>query len=192
MPLAFQSISHGEIAFGFFNIETDCLLLDRLFFFCDDFCAAVDELRREGKAKLDGFTFDSREKIGDLLGAINGVRFTGFLGELYRRWPFPQDPEGFRQKLYGSVNRAQTIEVLEKWGAAASISLSRLEGGLFPSAPMSFPRKGSWRFWPMCGGAATPPGSGTKRGCTPLMWINFAIFSKSGKFRRLVITFLRI
>ena len=28
MPLAFDSISHGSIAFGFFNIESDMLLLD--------------------------------------------------------------------------------------------------------------------------------------------------------------------
>ena len=30
MPLAFESLSHGTIAFGFFNIESDLLLLDRL------------------------------------------------------------------------------------------------------------------------------------------------------------------
>ena len=29
MPLAFESLSHGTIAFGFFNIESDLLLLDR-------------------------------------------------------------------------------------------------------------------------------------------------------------------
>ncbi len=44
MPLAFQSLSHGQIAFGFFNIETDMLLLDIHFFFADDFCRAVREL----------------------------------------------------------------------------------------------------------------------------------------------------
>jgi hypothetical protein len=31
MPLAFQSLSHGTITFGFFNIESDMLLLDRYF-----------------------------------------------------------------------------------------------------------------------------------------------------------------
>jgi len=28
MPLAFESLSHGTIAFGFFNIESDMLLLE--------------------------------------------------------------------------------------------------------------------------------------------------------------------
>jgi hypothetical protein len=30
MPLAFESINHGTIAFGFFNIESDMLLLDKI------------------------------------------------------------------------------------------------------------------------------------------------------------------
>ncbi|MGD2186296.1 MAG: hypothetical protein PVI71_09215 [Desulfobacterales bacterium] len=32
MPLAFESLSHGSIAFGFFNIETDMLLLENYFY----------------------------------------------------------------------------------------------------------------------------------------------------------------
>jgi hypothetical protein len=35
MPLAFESLSHGTIAFGFFNIESDMLLLDRYFLFAE-------------------------------------------------------------------------------------------------------------------------------------------------------------
>ena len=37
MPLEFQSISHGKIAFGFFNIETDMILLGHYFLFARDF-----------------------------------------------------------------------------------------------------------------------------------------------------------
>lgn len=33
MPLSFESRSHGPVAFGFFNIESDMLLLERTFFF---------------------------------------------------------------------------------------------------------------------------------------------------------------
>jgi hypothetical protein len=32
MPLSFESRSHGPVAFGFFNIESDMLLLERTFF----------------------------------------------------------------------------------------------------------------------------------------------------------------
>lgn len=35
MPLAFQSLNRGRAAFGFFNIETDMLLLDNHFMFAD-------------------------------------------------------------------------------------------------------------------------------------------------------------
>jgi len=40
MPLTFESLSHGTIAFGFFNIESDMLLCDRYFLFADDLCLA--------------------------------------------------------------------------------------------------------------------------------------------------------
>ena len=33
MPLSFESQSHGQVAFGFFNIASDMLLLERYFFF---------------------------------------------------------------------------------------------------------------------------------------------------------------
>jgi len=38
MPISFLSKSHGRIPIGFFNIETDMLLMDRYFFFSTDFC----------------------------------------------------------------------------------------------------------------------------------------------------------
>ena len=44
MPLAFESLSHGTIAFGFFNIESDMLLLDRYFLFAEDFCSYLKNI----------------------------------------------------------------------------------------------------------------------------------------------------
>ena len=41
MPLAFRSISHGILPFGFFNIESDLLLLDHYFLFASNFCKNV-------------------------------------------------------------------------------------------------------------------------------------------------------
>jgi hypothetical protein len=35
MPLAFESISHGTIVFGFFSINADMLLLEQYFFILD-------------------------------------------------------------------------------------------------------------------------------------------------------------
>lgn len=129
MPLTFSSLSHGTVAFGFFNIETDALLLDRLFFFCTDFCAAVCEL--EGArgtpapaVSLAGYAFDDPSLIGDLLGAIHGTRHEGYLGEVYRRWPFPSDPEQFRQRLSGAENRDASEALLRVWSRPTTLPVT--------------------------------------------------------------------
>jgi hypothetical protein len=44
MPLSFESISHGAIAFGFFNIDSDMLLLDQHFLFGSEFCLHIGEM----------------------------------------------------------------------------------------------------------------------------------------------------
>ena len=44
MPLAFESLSHGTIAFGFFNIDSDMLLLEKYFLFATDFCRQILDL----------------------------------------------------------------------------------------------------------------------------------------------------
>ncbi len=116
MPLAFASISHGRVAFGFYNVETDSLLLEDLFFFCTDFCRAVTRLREPGthRVEIPGHVFERREDIGDLMGAIHGIRLEGYLGEIYRIWPFPRDPALFRQKLRGHENRPRVEEILDR------------------------------------------------------------------------------
>lgn len=137
MPLAFDSLSHGTVAFGFFNIETDCLLLDRLFFFCTDFCGVVGELANaaantgRAESSLPGYAFSRSDEIGDLVRAIHGTRQVGFLGEVYRLWPFPAESEGFRQKLYGARNREPVEDLLRERATALEIKLTAdLEEGL--------------------------------------------------------------
>ena len=103
MPLSFNSKSHGNIAFGFFNIETDMLLLEDLFFFANHFCHKIIDLAEQSNNSsnsviLEGFCINDRIKIGNLHNAIQGVNFTGFIGETYSKFPFPSNPEGFKQK----------------------------------------------------------------------------------------------
>ena len=102
MPLSFESMSHGTIAFGFFNIESDMLLLEQYFLFGSEFCRHISEMAENADAaqfKSDWpvYTIEDRSQIGDLMGAIHGIRFTGFIGELYRRYPFPAEPADFKQ-----------------------------------------------------------------------------------------------
>ena len=102
MPLTFRSLNHGNIAFGFFNIESDMLLLENYFFFSTAFCRHLSRLAEE--ADLDSamdlfpvYVIDNPGDIGDLMGAIHGLHFTGFIGDVYRRFPFPDSLRYFKQ-----------------------------------------------------------------------------------------------
>ena len=120
MPLSFDSINCGSIAFGFFNIDSDMLLLDRYFFFSTEFCehlASIVESDEGGsfKAFWQVYHIDDPEDIGDLTGAIYGVHYQGFIGELYRQFPFPNKPENFKQKPEGVKNRAILEHMIAKY-----------------------------------------------------------------------------
>jgi hypothetical protein len=129
VPLAFESLSHGTIAFGFFNIESDMLLLDRYFLFAENFCSYVKTMARS--AAVEPYQSDwtihfveSIEAIGDLSGAIHGVRYTGFIGELYCRFPFPRQQEDFKQKPEGYQTQSLVLEILKKYAQLREISVA--------------------------------------------------------------------
>ena len=129
MPLAFRSLSHGTVAFGFFNVATDAMLLDRLFFFASDFCAAVVDLCARGRASMGGWRIDEQEGVGDLHGAIAGRDHSGLIGATYARWPFPADPDLFHQDPAGHVSRAEARGMMETFGEAGEIVLRVEDGG---------------------------------------------------------------
>lgn len=117
MPLSFESMNHGTIAFGFFNIESDMLVLEHYFIFASDFCQLIGDMAVQSnqeayKNNWPVYVIEERENIGDLIGAIHGIRFTGFIGELYRRFPFPEKPEDFKQKAKGQQNQALVREMI--------------------------------------------------------------------------------
>jgi hypothetical protein len=127
MPLAFQSMSHREVAFGFFNVETNMILLNNYFFFSDDFCAGVSALADftalEG-AHVDVDSYVLAEKdVGNLTGAIHGFDFSGFIGETYRKFPFPREMERFRQSPDGHRTRRIIEDIITKY---AGLTRTRL------------------------------------------------------------------
>ena len=126
MPLAFESLNRGTVAFGFFNIDTDLLLLQQYFLFADDFCGhilrlAEDKEQETREALWEVYSIDDPRKIGDLMAAIHGIRYTGFIGEVYKRFPFPKREAEFKQKPEGFQNRDWMISLLEKWAARKTI-----------------------------------------------------------------------
>jgi hypothetical protein len=125
MPLAFDSLSHGKIAFGFFNIETDLLLLNRYFFFASDFCRhlieAAEGIRKGERESAWEVYFLEEAAAGNLMGAIHGFDLQGFIGEIYRLFPFPEDPDGFKQNPEGDHTRPLIESILLKYGPKADI-----------------------------------------------------------------------
>lgn len=148
MPLGFDSRSHGTLAFGFFHIETDMLLLQQLFFFASDFCAALVELARADAGRphagtLPGFVIDQARRVGDLRGALAGSAPHGFIGELYRLRPFPGPGPGFRQKTRGEASRLEVEEVIGRFGRATELPLRADPAeGIFALDEYLFDRQG--------------------------------------------------
>jgi hypothetical protein len=125
MPLAFESISHGKIAFGFFNIETDMILLENYFLFAEDFCRYLCEAAENEKNSFKTVWEVYRiqhENIGNLMGAIHGIDLRGFLGEVYRLFPFPKKEEEFKQNPEGYKNRRVVETMMQRYGERATAS----------------------------------------------------------------------
>jgi hypothetical protein len=126
VPLEFHSLSHGRIAFGFFNIDTDLLLLEKYFFFAHFFCNTVEIIASWKDHKVDnfvlsGYVIERFGDIGNLMGAIHGIDLKGFIGAVYQLFPFPQRPEEFKQKLDGKTNKAVVETLINHWGQPVKI-----------------------------------------------------------------------
>ncbi|MGQ9646897.1 MAG: hypothetical protein ACUVWO_10200 [Thermodesulfobacteriota bacterium] len=126
MPLEFQSISHGKIAFGFFNIETDMILLNETFLFGEDFCRYIVQFAEsEGdayEAPWEVYLIPNRMDMGNLMGAIHGFDDRGFIGEVYTLFPFPAKKEAFKQNPEGFQNRPVIEKVIQRYARRINIS----------------------------------------------------------------------
>jgi len=143
MPLSFRSKNHGNIAFGFFNIESDMLLLENYFFFADDFCRLLSKTAKKDSDKENQFLFKvyyiaDPSKIGDLMGAIHNIRFTGFIGSIYRLFPFPDDPDAFKQNPEGYQTRDIVEKEIKNFAETKKIKIKFLQNKYF--------HIGSYRF----------------------------------------------
>jgi hypothetical protein len=128
MPLAFHCSSHGIVSFGFFNIKTDLLLLENYFFFAEDSCNCIAKIAQNSNDDVIIENFEIYEiypyqKIGDLGSAIEGVKYEGFIGEIYKLFPFPKDMADFKQDPEGWRNRDVVLEVLKRYAEAKHVVL---------------------------------------------------------------------
>jgi hypothetical protein len=126
MPLAFQSLSQGEVAFGFFNIETDMILLNQYFFFASDFCGDVSALASfdHGRLETHWKAYILKEgDVGNLMAAIHGIHFSGFIGETYRLFPFPKESWAFKQNPDGYKTREVIEDMIRRYASPSHIAI---------------------------------------------------------------------
>ena len=50
------------------------------------------------------------------MGAIHGTLYSGFIGELYRKFPFPKEAEQFKQNPSGSRTQALVRDMISVYG----------------------------------------------------------------------------
>ena len=75
MSLEFDSLNHGRIAFAFFNIETDMILLEHYFLFAQDFCGQICKYAQSSvnqiyESSSDIFFIENNLNVGNLMGAF--------------------------------------------------------------------------------------------------------------------------
>lgn len=115
------------MAFGFFNVEIDMLLLEQNFFFADRFCRAVVSMQSEGEAMIDGFVIPNRRDVGNVNGAIQNWDRSGFIGATYEEFPFPSDLTQFKQKPNVEDNRVWTKTTIQRFGESLQIPMRQNE-----------------------------------------------------------------
>lgn len=126
MPLEFDSLSHGKIAFGFFNIETDMILLEHYFLFAQDFCGHISKIAEIPTNEIyesswDIYLIESNLDVGNLTEAIYGIDLRGFIGEVYKLFPFPKEREKFKQNPEGFKTQSLIEKLIQKYGKKMKI-----------------------------------------------------------------------
>jgi hypothetical protein len=126
MPLEFDSLSHGKIVFGFFNIETDMILLEHYFLFAQDFCNHISKIaeilaNEFYESSWDIYLIESNLDMGNLTGAIYGIDLRGFIGEVYKLFPFPKEREKFKQNPEGFKTQSLVEKLIQRYGKKMKI-----------------------------------------------------------------------
>jgi hypothetical protein len=86
----------------------------------------------------DIYIIDDPRSIGDLFGAIEGTSYQGFIGEIYRLFPFPKDPKEFHQRPWGYKNRDMVERILQKYARPINLEI-RIFPEDHPLNPASVP-----------------------------------------------------
>ncbi len=82
------------------------------------------------KYGIPGYEIADITDVGNLMGAIQGTDLSGFIGNVYRLFPFPQSVEEFKHKPYGAGRRATVEELIGHWARGTRVSVAIEAGSL--------------------------------------------------------------
>jgi hypothetical protein len=102
------------------------ILLNQYFLSAEDFCQYIAEASQKNepilKTSWEVYSFQNRGDIGNLMGAIHGSDYRGFIGEVYKLFPFPKHRDDFKQKSEGFKNRSLIKSIIQKYVSKVSIT----------------------------------------------------------------------
>lgn len=109
------------------------LLLDRYFFFATDFCEIICTMAEGQGGAIGEFSFSAyviknAADIGDLHGGIAGTHYSGFIGESYKKYPFPRDQMEFKQQTEGFRTRDEFVQMILNFGTPIDLDLYQDRG----------------------------------------------------------------
>jgi hypothetical protein len=105
------------------------LLLERYFLFATEFCRYISGMVKSAEKETFETTWEvyfisDEKEIGNLTGAIHGAHYTGFIGELYFRFPFPEKPEAFKQKPEGYETQPAVKSIINTYAEVIAIPVT--------------------------------------------------------------------
>ena len=92
---------------------------DTYFVFASDFYREISEVaaHRAGERIIRSWPVYvlTNEEIGNLMAAIHGVDLRGFIGDIYRLFPFPAKEDDFAQNPEGHMTRDAVTRFIERY-----------------------------------------------------------------------------
>ena len=85
----------GRFRWGFSTLKPTCCSWTATFSLPRIFVSGSSNglaMKTSSVTKEPVYAIQDREMIGNLSGAIHGHQFTGFIGEVYKHFPFPEEP----------------------------------------------------------------------------------------------------
>jgi hypothetical protein len=102
------------------------ILLEHYFLFAREFCGQISKCARSPSNEIyesswDIHLIENNLDMGNLMGAIRGIDLRGFLGEVYKLFPFPKEREEFKQNPNGFKTRSLIEKLIQKYGEKKKI-----------------------------------------------------------------------